>query len=89
MISLLPSQENFSSLDEYIIYEYISKSTPLPAPRGPSSEAGQSRFSITFSELPGRVDERYCLIYFSQTEDSVQSVLGISEAFSLKEKRND
>lgn len=84
-------KDDFSSLDEYIIYEYVSKSIPVPVNRSPhhSSETSQTKFTLTFSELPGRPDEMYRLIYFSQSEENVQSVLGISDPFTLKEKKND
>lgn len=80
------------SLDDYIIYEYVYKnSSPLPVPR----QAGRSRdtvppteYSIRFSELDFKSkDDLYQLVYFSETEDKVQSVLGISKPFALREKR--
>lgn len=42
--------------------------------------------TITFSELPNRIYGNLRLIYFSQSEDNVQSVLGISEPFSIRKK---
>lgn len=48
------------------------------------------KFMITFSEIPGgRTNTKYCLIYFSQTEDKVMSVLGISDPFPIIKHDSD
>lgn len=79
------------SLDDYIVYEYVYKnSSPVPTPK----QASHSReviapreYTIRFSELDFKTrNELYQLVYFSETEDKVQSVLGISKPFPLREK---
>lgn len=73
-------KEDFSSLDEYITYEYVGKNGEQ------TSVNPQPKYKIKFSETPERTSDRYCLIYFCQTEDNLQSVLGISDPISFKEK---
>lgn len=74
------------------MYEYVNKgSSPVPDSKNPNRSMGVVRpglkhYSITFSELPSRTYGNLRLIYFSQTEDNVQSVLGISDPFPVKRK---
>lgn len=74
------------------MYEYVNKgSSPLPESKNPNramgvTRAGLKHYSITFSELPSRTSGKLRLIYFSQSEDNVQSVLGISDPFPVKRK---
>lgn len=73
------------------MYEYVNKgSSPVPVSKNPHRSMGMrpslQHYSITFSELPSRTYGNLRLIYFSQTEDNVQSVLGISEPFPVKRK---
>ncbi|XP_063925586.1 phosphatidylinositol 4,5-bisphosphate 5-phosphatase A-like isoform X2 [Zophobas morio] len=86
-------KENFSSLDDYITYEYVSKcSTPTPEGKSPmkgASSKNEQKYEITFSELPNRCKGNYCLVYFSQSEDKVISVLGISNAFPVIKEDSD
>ncbi|KAK4872483.1 hypothetical protein RN001_014512 [Aquatica leii] len=81
-------KENFSSLDDYILYEYVNKSSsPVPTNRSPHH--GTQKFSLTFSELPfGRTAPQVQLVYFSLSEDNVQTVLGISDPIPLRRKDN-
>lgn len=82
-------KENFSSLDDYLVYEYVNKSSsPLPASKSHHSTNRQGlKYTLTFPELPlGRSSHRVQLVYFSLTEDNVQSVLGVSDAISLTKK---
>lgn len=49
-----------------------------------------TEYTVRFSELDFKgKDELYQLVYFSETEDKVQSVLGISKPFALREKRTN
>lgn len=73
------------------MYEYVNKgSSPVPDSKNPHRSMGVrpglKYYSITFSELPSRTCGNLRLIYFSQTEDNVQSVLGVSDPFSVKRK---
>lgn len=73
------------------MYEYVNKgSSPVPESKNPNRAMGVrpslKYYSITFSELPSRTSGNLRLIYFSQSEDSVQSVLGISDPFPVKRK---
>lgn len=77
-------------MDDYLTYEYVNKgSSPVMESKNVQRPMGvrqATKYSITFSELPSRVSGIFCLIYFSQTEDDVQSVLGISEPFQIRRK---
>ncbi|KAK9718145.1 SKICH domain [Popillia japonica] len=87
-------KNNFISLDDYIIYEYVYKNaSPVLLPKQPShsrSMVQPTEYTVRFSELDFKgKDELYQLVYFSETEDKVQSVLGISKPFALREKRTN
>ncbi|XP_072949081.1 inositol polyphosphate 5-phosphatase K-like [Epargyreus clarus] len=77
---------NFHSLDDYIAYEYLAKvSLPQTA-----SVSGQPR-TITLSFPVGsgvRTPGFYRFIYFSQPNNDVRSVLGISEPFEVSSKED-
>ncbi|KAJ8942379.1 hypothetical protein NQ314_010082 [Rhamnusium bicolor] len=77
-------QENFWSLDEYATYEYVSKcATPVDESKsGPINLRRPVKYEVTFSEVPSQTGN-YCLVYISQTEDKVVSVLGISDPFPI------
>ncbi|KAB0792704.1 hypothetical protein PPYR_14663 [Photinus pyralis] len=83
-------RENFNALDDYVVYEYVNKSSsPLPASKSPHRGTHHEglRYTLTFPELPlGRSCSAVQLIYFSLTEDNVQTVLGISDPIPLKKK---
>lgn len=82
-------KEDFNSLDAYICYEYTNKcSTPTEEPKGENS-TNPVKYSLTFSELPNRCKGNYVLIYFSQSEHKVLSVLGISEPFQVVKNDSD
>ncbi|VEN34936.1 unnamed protein product [Callosobruchus maculatus] len=87
-------KEDFCSLDDYLTYEYVSKcaspspETPTKHPHSPKLQRPK-KFEITFPELPNRCKGKYCLVYFSQTEDKVTSVLGISNPFPIIENESD
>ncbi|KAI4470614.1 inositol 5-phosphatase [Holotrichia oblita] len=87
-------KNNFISLDDYIIYEYVYKNaSPVVLPKQAShsrSTVQPTEYTVRFSELDFKgKDELYQLVYFSETEDKVQSVLGISKPFALREKRTN
>ena len=54
-----------------------------------ASSKNEQKYEITFSELPNRCKGNYCLVYFSQSEDKVISVLGISNAFPVIKEDSD
>ncbi|XP_050350940.1 inositol polyphosphate 5-phosphatase K-like isoform X1 [Nymphalis io] len=77
---------NFHSLDDYIAYEYLAKVNLTED----ASEAGQPR-TITLSFPVGsgvRTPGFYRFIYFSQPNNDVRSVLGISEPFEVSSKED-
>ncbi|KAG5878077.1 hypothetical protein JTB14_006603 [Gonioctena quinquepunctata] len=80
-------KNNFNALDDYVTYEYISKCTnPVDSNKSANSEENSkkpSRFKVTFPEVPSQYKGSFCLVYFSQTEDKVSSVLGISNSFRI------
>ncbi|XP_044762445.1 phosphatidylinositol 4,5-bisphosphate 5-phosphatase A-like [Coccinella septempunctata] len=80
-------KDKFDSLDDYVCYNYTNKSSNLR----PESENGETilRYRITFSELPSRCNGNYVLVYFSQSEEKVLSVLGISDPFPIVKKDSD
>ncbi|XP_044269023.1 phosphatidylinositol 4,5-bisphosphate 5-phosphatase A-like isoform X1 [Tribolium madens] len=85
-------KDNFSGLDDYVTYEYVSKcASPTPEKKSPtgSSSKNEQKYEITFSELPNRCRGNYCLVYFSQSEDKVISVLGISNSFPIVKNDSD
>ncbi|KAJ2948975.1 hypothetical protein O0L34_g5915 [Tuta absoluta] len=78
---------NFHSLDDYIAYEYLAK---LSLPMSTEATAGQPR-TITLSFPVGsgvRTPGFYRFIYFSQPNNDVRSVLGISEPFEVSSKED-
>ncbi|VVD04695.1 unnamed protein product [Leptidea sinapis] len=77
---------NFYNLEDYIAYEYLAK-VSLPQS---STEPGQAR-TITLSFAVGsgvRTPGFYRFIYFSQPNNDVRSVLGISEPFEVSSKED-
>ncbi|KAK9877142.1 hypothetical protein WA026_016886 [Henosepilachna vigintioctopunctata] len=81
-------KENFSSLEDYVCYNYTRKSSNST---NDSEEEENKRleYSLTFSELPSKCNGNYVLLYFSQSEDKVVSVLGISEPFPIIKNDSD
>lgn len=90
---------DFCCLDEYQTYEYVMKnSSPTPTPKNkvspqmsPNSsvqnpEGFSKKYNITFSQPSNKHDGLFRLIYVSETEDKVRSVLGISDAFTISDK---
>ncbi|XP_013183216.1 inositol polyphosphate 5-phosphatase K [Amyelois transitella] len=75
---------NFHSLDDYIAYEYLAK---VSLPQAPPA-AGQPRvITLSFPVGSGvRIPGFYRFIYFSQPNNDVRSVLGISEPFEVSSK---
>ncbi|EFN84057.1 inositol polyphosphate 5-phosphatase K [Harpegnathos saltator] len=67
----------FSSLDDYIVYEYISRGK-LTSPPGDSLASTERIF---FSDTALRLTETYCLVYVAQRGD-IMEILGVSPAFS-------
>ncbi|XP_046966100.1 inositol polyphosphate 5-phosphatase K-like isoform X1 [Vanessa cardui] len=77
---------NFHNLDDYIAYEYLAKVNLTED----SLESGQPR-TITLSFPVGsgvRTPGFYRFIYFSQPNNDVRSVLGISEPFEVSSKED-
>ncbi|XP_026761679.2 phosphatidylinositol 4,5-bisphosphate 5-phosphatase A-like isoform X1 [Galleria mellonella] len=77
---------DFQSLDDYKVYEYLAK---VSLPQGPIT-AGQPR-TITLSFPVGsgvRTPGFYRFIYFSQPNNDVRSVLGVSEPFEVSSKED-
>ncbi|CAG9562048.1 unnamed protein product [Danaus chrysippus] len=91
---------NFHSLDDYIAYEYLSKVCVAGAEGARSAEgvegaegarsAGRPRtFTLSFPVGSGvRTPGFYRFIYFSQPNNDVRSVLGISEPFEVSSKED-
>ncbi|XP_053609374.1 phosphatidylinositol 4,5-bisphosphate 5-phosphatase A-like isoform X1 [Plodia interpunctella] len=77
---------NFHSLDDYITYEYITKVSLPQTPAGP----GHPRVTmLSFPVGSGvRTPGFYRFIYFSQPNNDVRSVLGISEPFEVSSKED-
>ncbi|XP_060519246.1 phosphatidylinositol 4,5-bisphosphate 5-phosphatase A-like isoform X2 [Cylas formicarius] len=83
-------KENFTSLDDYVTYEYINKcASPLTEIHRPPNLERPHKYEVTIPELPSRCKGNYCLVYFSQTEDKVMSVLGISDSFPIIKNDSD
>ncbi|XP_074105660.1 inositol polyphosphate 5-phosphatase K [Cotesia typhae] len=67
--------QGFSSIDEYIQYEYVTRGRPSS-----TSEPCAINDRIYFSDTALRIPGMYCLVYVAQRGDIV-SILGISPAF--------
>lgn len=78
-------KENFTSLDEYITYEYTSRG------RAPASHHPPAGKVVYHLEFPDTVDldedERYQLLYFSNTGTrGVSGLVGISQPFKAEKR---
>lgn len=87
-------QDNFASLDDYISYEYANKSSsPVPVSKNPHNESNgfhPLKYHLNFSEVEvGSSSPPIRLIYFSLSEDKVQTVLGVSDPIPLVAKVSD
>lgn len=83
-------KEHFASLDDYVTYEYVSKcATPTKERTAAPSFERVAKYEVTIPDLPSRCRGNYCLVYFSQTEDKVMSVLGVSEPFPIIKTESD
>lgn len=87
-------KDKFGSLDEYVTYVYVNKgSSPAAASRSPHRAAlgvkPKHRRTIQFPEASIRTTGMYRLIYFSQTSNNVQSVLGMSDPFYIQKHESD
>lgn len=75
-------QENFDSLDDYITYEYTSRS------KAPSGDYPHDKV-IYHLEFPDTIDleedQRFVLLYFQSTKN-VTSMVGISEPFKAEKR---
>ncbi|XP_050308563.1 phosphatidylinositol 4,5-bisphosphate 5-phosphatase A-like isoform X2 [Anthonomus grandis grandis] len=81
-------KENFASLDEYVAYQYINEcSVALDA--GPPTMDRPQRCELMLPNIWSRCRGNYCLVYFSQCEDKVVSVLGISDPFPIVKTQSD
>ncbi|XP_022813918.1 inositol polyphosphate 5-phosphatase K-like isoform X1 [Spodoptera litura] len=77
---------NFHSLDDYIAYEYLAK---VSLPETPTASGQPRTITLSFPVGSGvRTPGFYRLIYFSQPNNDVRSVLGISEPFEVSSKED-
>ncbi|TGZ56324.1 Inositol polyphosphate 5-phosphatase K [Temnothorax longispinosus] len=74
-IGLFPNE--FSSLDDYIIYEYVSRGKPTSI----SDEPHANTERISYNDSALRLSEMYCLVYVAQRGDLME-ILGVSPEFS-------
>ncbi|KAL1501734.1 hypothetical protein ABEB36_007010 [Hypothenemus hampei] len=82
-------KEDFSSLDDYVTYEYVSKCSTPTEERSLASLERPQKYEVTIPDVPSRCRGNYCLVYFSQSEDKVMSVLGISDPFPIIKTESD
>ncbi|CAG9834673.1 unnamed protein product [Diabrotica balteata] len=83
-------KEDFCALDDYVTYEYVSKcATPTDESSSSSRSHETKKYEVTFPDLPNKFKGNYCLVYFSQTEDKVTSVLGVSNIFPIVKADSD
>ncbi|XP_030040753.1 inositol polyphosphate 5-phosphatase K isoform X2 [Manduca sexta] len=77
---------NFHSLDDYIAYEYLAK---VGLPEKPVATGEPRTITLSFPVGSGvRTPGFYRFIYFSQPNNDVRSVLGISEPFEVSSKED-
>lgn len=77
---------NFHNLDDYIAYEYLAK---VSLPGGSPSDGQPRTITLSFPVGSGvRHPGFYRFIYFSQPNNDVRSVLGISEPFEVSSKED-
>ncbi|XP_026734789.1 inositol polyphosphate 5-phosphatase K-like isoform X2 [Trichoplusia ni] len=77
---------NFHNLDDYIAYEYLAK---VSLPEGPTASGQPRTITLSFPVGSGvRTPGFYRFIYFSQPNNDVRSVLGISEPFEVSSKED-
>ncbi|KAJ8721967.1 hypothetical protein PYW08_004369 [Mythimna loreyi] len=77
---------NFHNLDDYIAYEYLAK---VSLPGGSPSDGQPRTITLSFPVGSGvRHPGFYRFIYFSQPNNEVRSVLGISEPFEVSSKED-
>ncbi|CAL1676754.1 unnamed protein product [Lasius platythorax] len=74
-IGLFPNE--FSSLDDYIIYEYVSRGKPTST----LSEPHANTERIFFNDTAVHSSEMYCLVYVAQRGEFIE-ILGVSLGFS-------
>lgn len=67
----------FSSLDDYIIYEYVSRGKPTSV----SDEPHANTERISYNDSALCLSEMYCLVYVAQRGDLME-ILGVSPEFS-------
>ncbi|XP_045498376.1 inositol polyphosphate 5-phosphatase K-like isoform X2 [Colias croceus] len=76
---------DFHNLDDYIAYEYLAK---VSVPQAEST-TGPRTITLSFPVGSGvRTPGFYRLIYFSQPNNDVRSVLGISDPFEVSSKED-
>ncbi|EZA62453.1 hypothetical protein DMN91_004012 [Ooceraea biroi] len=69
---------DFSSLDDYIVYEYVGRGKSTSVPGEPHAT---STDQIFFNDTALRPSEMYCLVYVAQRGDFTE-ILGVSRGFS-------
>lgn len=83
-------RENFSALDEYVSYDYVNKcSTPIKDKQFTFPNGKPNAFEVNITEFSSHSSGNYCLVYFSNSEDKVTSVLGISNPFRVVKRKHD
>lgn len=84
---LLFLQKHFTSLEDYIGYEYTSKSKAVSISTGPDKTGKVYQLTMPDTlELPNTVDE-YVLMYFQSTGSrGVTSLVGMSEPFRAESR---
>ncbi|XP_045447804.1 inositol polyphosphate 5-phosphatase K-like [Melitaea cinxia] len=76
---------DFQNLDNYIVYEYLAKVSVAPT----AAPGTLRKVTLSFPVGSGvRTPGFYRLIYFSQPNSEVKSVLGISEPFEVSSKED-
>ncbi|KAL4707802.1 hypothetical protein ACJJTC_001748 [Scirpophaga incertulas] len=79
----------FQNLDDYIAYEYLAKVSLPQAATVESATTGQRTITLSFPVGSGvRTPGFYRFIYFSQPNNDVRSVLGISDPFEVSSKED-
>ncbi|XP_075977674.1 inositol polyphosphate 5-phosphatase K-like isoform X2 [Anticarsia gemmatalis] len=77
---------NFHNLDDYIAYEYLAK---VSLPQSPTMNGQPRTITLSFPVGSGvRTPGFYRFIYFSQPNNDVRSVLGISDPFEVSSKED-
>lgn len=82
-------QSSFNSLEEWVGYEYTSKSKAVSISTGPDKTGKVYQLTMPETlELPNTVDE-YVLLYFQSTgSKGVTSLVGMSAPFKAEQRHH-